>query len=151
MKIICMHLISTVHLTVAKFQETNKCHQYGQEPVTATQKNLVGVVFPSVRSSCSPAALQPRRRAPTDTMVGHVNRHCCSRFLDERITYSFVVCSGLVFHPSVCYRLVLRRQHQGKGAVGLWSWGLLLRRAGASQPGTGTVISEHRDGCARDR
>lgn len=81
MKIICIHLISIVHLTVAKFQETNNCYRYIQESVTATQKNLTGVFLPCVHSSSSPAALQPWHWAPKDAVVEHVNHQCCSQFL----------------------------------------------------------------------
>jgi len=46
MKVICIHLISILHLTVAKLQEADKHHQSRQKSVTAPWKNLAGVVFP---------------------------------------------------------------------------------------------------------
>lgn len=71
MKIICIHLISLVHLIVAKFQETNKCHGYRQESVTAMQKN------------CPPCAAllltSTGHGAPEDSAVGHVNAVVDSR------------------------------------------------------------------------
>lgn len=64
-----------MHLIVAKFQETNKCHGYRQESVTATQKN---------RPPCAALLLTSTRHgAPEDSAVGHVNAVVDSRIAES--------------------------------------------------------------------